>query len=289
MNLTDIIIKTINTIFQTLFSSIDTSIYSFLDDIVFVDSSILHESFMSKIFGTNSSNGLLLIVNSLLVGFLIYYGIRLLYSHYIGIQIERPYQFIFKIIIFGICINCSYFILEQFININSLLSSSLREVGENIFNCNISFSELINKLNQSISSDNSSFNIFSFDGIIKSFSSISLLNLIFSYALRYIMLKVFILITPFAILTLVNSSTSWFFKMYLRTIISLLLLQSLVSIILIVIFTFNLDNTDVFSQLMYIGGIYALIRANSYIKELIGGISTDISNNLNFSKNLIYK
>ena len=289
MNLTDIIIKTINTIFQTLFSSIDTSIYSFLDDIVFVDSSILHESFMSKIFGTNSSNGLLLIVNSLLVGFLIYYGIRLLYSHYIGIQIERPYQFIFKIIIFGICINCSYFILEQFININSLLSSSLREVGENIFNCNISFSELINKLNQSISSDNSSFNIFSFDGIIKSFSSISLPNLIFSYALRYIMLKVFILITPFAILTLVNSSTSWFFKMYLRTIISLLLLQSLVSIILIVIFTFNLDNTDVFSQLMYIGGIYALIRANSYIKELIGGISTDISNNLNFSKNLIYK
>lgn len=289
MNLTDIIIKTINTIFQTLFSSIDTSIYSFLDDIVFVDSSILHESFMSKIFGTNSSNGLLLIVNSLLVGFLIYYGIRLLYSHYIGIQIERPYQFIFKIIIFGICINCSYFILEQFININSLLSSSLREVGENIFNCNISFSELINKLNQSLSSDNSSFNIFSFDGIIKSFSSISLLNLKFSYALRYIMLKVFILITPFAILTLVNSSTSWFFKMYLRTIISLLLLQSLVSIILIVIFTFNLDNTDVFSQLMYIGGIYALIRANSYIKELIGGISTDISNNLNFSKNLIYK
>lgn len=289
MNLTDIIIKTINTIFQTLFSSIDTSIYSFLDDIVFVDSSILHESFMSKIFGTNSSNGLLLIVNSLLVGFLIYYGIRLLYSHYIGIQIERPYQFIFKIIIFGICINCSYFILEQFININSLLFSSLREVGENIFNCNISFSELINKLNQSLSSDNSSFNIFSFDGIIKSFSSISLLNLIFPYALRYIMLKVFILITPFATLTLVNSSTSWFFKMYLRTIISLLLLQSLVSIILIVIFTFNLDNTDVFSQLMYIGGIYALIRANSYIKELIGGISTDISNNLNFSKNLIYK
>lgn len=289
MNLTDIIIKTINTIFQTLFSSIDTSIYSFLDDIVFIDNSILNESFMSKIFGTNSSNGLLLIANSLLVGFLIYYGIRLLYSHYIGFQIERPYQFIFKIIIFGICINYSYFILEQFININSFLSSSLREVGENIFNCNISFSELIDKLNKSISPDNSSFSIFSFDGIIKSFSSISLLNLIFSYALRYIMLKVFILITPFAILTLINSSTSWFFKMYLRTIISLLLLQSLVSIILIVIFTFKLDNTDIFSQLMYIGGTYALIRANSYIKELIGGISTDINNNLNFSKNLIYK
>ena len=40
MNLTDVIIKTINSIFQTLFSSIDNSIYSFLDDIVFVDSNI---------------------------------------------------------------------------------------------------------------------------------------------------------------------------------------------------------------------------------------------------------
>ena len=289
INLTDIIIKTINSIFQTLFSSIDNSIYSFLDDIVFVDSNILNESFLQKIFGTSSSNGLLLIVNSLLVGFLIYYGIRLLYSHYIGLQLERPYQFVSKIIIFGICINCSYFILEQMININSFLSSSIREVGENIFNCNISFSELINKLNATISSEETNFNIFSFDGIIKSFASISLLNLVFSYSLRYIMLKVFILITPFAILTLINSSTSWFFKMYLRTIISLLLLQSLVSIILIVIFTFKFDTTDVFSQLMYIGGIYALIRANSYMKELIGGISTDISNNFNLSKSLISK
>ena len=247
MNLTDVIIKTINSIFQTLFSSIDNSIYSFLDDIVFVDSNILSDLFMQKVFGTNSSNGILLIVNSLLVGFLLYYGIRLLYSHYIGLQIERPYQFISKIIIFGICINCSYFILEQFISINSFLSSSIREIGENIFNCNISFSELINKLNASISPEDNNFNIFSFNGIIKSFASISLLNLIFSYALRYIMLK-----TPFAILTLINSSTSWFFKMYVRTIISLFLLQSLVSIILIVIFTFNFETTDIFSQLMYI-------------------------------------
>ena len=251
MNLTDVIIKTINSIFQTLFSSIDNSIYSFLDDIVFVDSNILSDLFMQKVFGTNSSNGILF-VNSLLVGFLLYYGIRLLYSHYIGLQIERPYQFISKIIIFGICINCSYFILEQFISINSFLSSSIREIGENIFNCNISFSELITKLNASISPEDNNFNIFSFNGIIKSFASISLLNLIFSYALRYIMLKVFILITPFAILTLINSSTSWFFKMYVRTIISLFLLQSLVSIILIVIFTFNFETTDIFSQLMYI-------------------------------------
>ena len=32
---------------------------------------------------------------------------------------------------------------------------------------------------------------------------------------------------------------------------------------------------------MYIGGIYSLSKANSYMRELIGGISTDISSNLN--------
>lgn len=289
INLTDVIIKTINNIFQNLFSSIDNSIFSFLDDLVFIDNNILNESFMQKIFGTNSSNGLLLIANSLLSGFLIYYSIKLLYMHFTGIQTERPYQFIFKIIIFGICANYSYFILEQLLNINSFLSSSIREIGENIFGNNISFSELINKLNSTISTSASEFNIFSFEGIIKSFTSISLFNLIFSYSLRYIMLKVFILITPFAILTLINTSTSWFFKMYLKTILSLLLIQSLVSIILLIIFTFNFDSNNIFSQLMCIGGIYALIRANSYMKELIGGISTDISNNFNFSSKLFFK
>ena len=48
MNLTDVIIKTINSIFQTLFSSIDNSIYSFLDDIVFINTDILNESFIQK-------------------------------------------------------------------------------------------------------------------------------------------------------------------------------------------------------------------------------------------------
>lgn len=37
---------------------------------------------------------------------------------------------------------------------------------------------------------------------------------------------------------------------------------------------------------MYIGGIYALVRANSYMQHLIGGISTDISNNFNISNKL---
>lgn len=285
-NLTTSIIETINSIFETLFSSIDTTIYSVLDELTFIYKNILNNSIFQKIFGSTGNNGLLVIANSLLVGFSLYYAIRLIYSYYMNLQIERPYQFIFKLLIFGIVMNCSYFICNQFIQINSFISDAIRTVGSNIFGHDISFSELINKLNY-LSIKEKEFNIFSFDGLIKSFISISLFNLIFSYSLRYIMVKVFILITPFAILSLINESTSWFFKTWLRTVLSLLFQQSLVAIILLIIFSFNFSSNNIISQLMCIGGIYALARANSYIRSLIGGISTDVSNNFNISSKFL--
>lgn len=285
-NLTTSIIETINSIFETLFSSIDTTIYSVLDELTFIDKNILNNSIFQKIFGSTGNNGLLVIANSLLVGFSLYYAIRLIYSYYMNLQIERPYQFIFKLLIFGIVMNCSYFICNQFIQINSFISDAIRTAGSNIFGHDISFSELINKLNY-LSIKENEFNIFSFDGLIKSFISISLFNLIFSYSLRYILVKVFILITPFAILSLINESTSWFFKTWLRTVLSLLFQQSLVSIILLIIFSFNFSSNNIISQLMCIGGIYALVRANSYIRSLIGGISTDVSNNFNISSKFL--
>ncbi len=285
-NLTTSIIETINSIFETLFSSIDTTIYSVLDELTFIDKNILNNSIFQKIFGSTGNNGLLVIANSLLVGFSLYYAIRLIYSYYMNLQIERPYLFIFKLLIFGIVMNCSYFICNQFIQINSFISDAIRTVGSNIFGHDISFSELINKLNY-LSIKENEFNIFSFDGLIKSFISISLFNLIFSYSLRYILVKVFILITPFAILSLINESTSWFFKTWLRTVLSLLFQQSLVSIILLIIFSFNFSSNNIISQLMCIGGIYALVRANSYIRSLIGGISTDVSNNFNISSKFL--
>lgn len=286
-SLTNSIIQTINSIFQILFSSIDNSIYEVLDELVFIDSDILNNSIFEKIFGTSTSNGLLVIANSLLIGFALYYGIRLLYSFYMNLQIERPYQFIFKLLIFGIVMNCSFSICQQFLELNSFISQAIQNLGSNLFGCHISFSELIHQLNDIISIGETDFNIFSFDGLMKGFISISLFNLIFCYSLRYVLLKLFVLLTPFAILSLINQSTSWFFKTWLRTIFSLLLQQILVAIILLLIFSVNLSSTDIFSKLLCIGGMYALIRANSYMRTLIGGISTDVSNNFNIGTSFL--
>lgn len=280
-DITQTIIDTINSIFNNLFSSIDNNLYSILDKLLFINEDILKESFLQNLLGNSFSKSLLIIANCLLFGFSLYYCFKLLFSHFSYIEIEKPYQFIFKLLIFGICINFSYFICEKILSINYLISSSICEVGKNIFNIDISFSNLLLELNSIISIEQSSFNIFSIDGLIKSFISLGLFNLVFSYSLRYILLKVFVLIAPFAFLTLINHSTSWFFKAWIRSFLSLLLLQSFVSIILIIIFSLDFNSKDLFCKFLYIGGIYALSKSNSYIRELLGGISTDISANLN--------
>lgn len=286
-SITQTIISTINTLFSSLFSSIDNNIYSVLDDIVFIKSDILNDNFMSTILGSSSTSGLIIIANSLLIGFSLFYIVRYAYSHYSSTETEQPFQFLFKLFIYTILANSSYFIMEQIININSLISLAIREVGENFFNCNISFSELILRLNNVITTDSNRLNFFSLDGLLKSFVSINLLNLLFTYSLRYVILKVFILITPFSFITLITSSTSWFFKAWFKSVLSLLLLQSLVSLILLVIFSTNFSTSDIFSKVICIGSIYALTKANSFIRELIGGISTEVSTNFNSLRYLI--
>ena len=74
LDITQVIIDTINTIFETLFSSIDNSLYSILDEITFIDSSILQDKNFENLFGTSSANGILLIANSFLLAFILYYA-----------------------------------------------------------------------------------------------------------------------------------------------------------------------------------------------------------------------
>ncbi len=280
-NMANIIITTINTILENLLSSIDNSLYSVLDDVTFISSDILETSYFQKILGMSASSGILVIANSLLFGFLIYFSIKYLLSHFYSIEIEAPYQFIFKLIFFGLAMNFSYFIIEQILDIFSNITLSIRSIGENIFNTQICFSSLINKINSTIGIDSNSINIFSVNGITKSILSFSLLSLVLSYSLRYIMIKVFVLLSPFAIISLSLNSTGWFFKAWFRNLFSLLLIQIIVSIVLLILFSMDYNSGELIIKFLYIGAIYALIRVNSFVREFIGGISTIVSPTVN--------
>lgn len=279
-NITQNIIEAINTILDNLFSSIDNSVYNILDDVTFVSSDIVNDSFFEKILGTSASNGILLISNSLLFGFLLYYAIRYLLAHFNYAQVERPTQFILKAIIYGICINFSYFFIEQILDISSIITLAIRGIGEDLFHKNICFAELILEINKTNILSSVPTDIFSIDGIIKSYLSLSLLNLVFTYSFRYVMLKIFILLTPFAILSLILENTSWFFKAWARNLFSLLFIQIIVAIVLLILFSMDFSSNNLMTKFIYVGAIYALIKSNSFVRDFIGGVSTTFSQNV---------
>jgi len=286
--ISSIISSTINEMFYKIFSSIDNSIYSVLDDFTFISTDILSDKYFSSIFGSSSKTGILLIANALVFGYLLYYAFKLLLSHLGVTQVERPAQFILKLIIYTICMNFSLFICEEIINLVSLISGSIRQVGENLYKNPICFAELIKELN-SLISIGESLEFFSLDGIIKSIISVGLLNLVITYAVRYVLIKVFVFLSPFALLSLCNKSTSILFKSWFKSFISLMLVQVFVAIILLLIFSLDFETNNTFSKFILIGAILILTKANTYVREMLGGIGTDVGMGLNNFKGMIIK
>lgn len=280
-DITENIINTINKIFENLFSSVDNSLYEVLDNLVFVDKNILNDKYFGKLFGTSTANGILLISNSLLIGIIIYYAARYMFSNFTYEKTENPFQFIFKCIIFGICMNYSFFIIEQILDLNNNVCSLIKEIGEDLWNKKICFTNLITEINENLSINKNNIDIFTLDGLIKGTITVSLLNLVFSYSLRYIMIKIFILLSPFAFLSLILNNTSYFFKSWYKNLFSLLFIQLIVSIILLLLFSMDYTKENLINKFIYIGGIYALIRSNSIVKELFGGISTTVQSGIN--------
>lgn len=277
----------INELFGNIFSSIDNSIYELLDKITFIDSSIIDNTSFSKLFGDKSTEGILLICNALILGIIIFYATNYLFSHLTYSKIQTPSQFIFKCVIFIGIMNESLWICSQIINIISLISSSIQYIGEQILGEEISFMNFIKKINDTIYTSSFILSITSFEGIIKSVTSIGFITLIFSYALRYIMIQIFVLLSPFVFLCLINDRTEWIFKSWIKAFISLLLEQVLIALILLLAFSMEFTSNDTLSQIIYIGIIYALMKANTYMYMLFGGITTSITNNFSmFNRNI---
>ena len=285
-NMSQVVINTINTIFRDLFKSIDANLFKILDDLTFINSNILHDKYFEKIFGSSATNGILLIANSLLIGYILYYSVKYLSSNFTFSRIENPIQFIFKLIIFGIAMNSSYFILQQILDINFNICGAIKSIGEDLFRQNIGFSNLIESINSNLKIAEDNLNIFSVDGIIKGTTTISLINLVTVYAVRYVIIKLLILISPFAILSLCLENTSFFFKLWIRNLFSMLFIQILVALILLIIFSVDYNSNDLMTKFIYIGGIHCLLKVNTFVREFMmgTGISTNVQNSIGLVK-----
>jgi len=264
---------------SNLLSSINQNIQKYLDDLIFVNEGITKN--IIPIIGATPFSGINLICNSLIYGFLLYYAISYLLSHITYTQIEKPFQFIFKLLLCAIALNFSEYLCSAVISLFSTISDIILDLYVLEVIPGISFSTFLDKVIPADYFTTNSFNLFNFDGILKSTISFGFLSLGVSYAVRYILLKVLVIICPFAILSLCSNKTSWFFKSWLKSFFALLFLQILVAIILVVCFIINKSEPlYIPSQLLHLGMIYSLFKANSFVKEFIGGFSTDVNLNI---------
>ena len=280
-NFTGSVLDTFNHIFRTVFLSIDDTIYSLLDELAFIKENILENDLFEKLI--DKTSGILLICNALILGVIIFYSINYLFSHLFISKIDSPSQFIFKLIVFTIAMNSSFWICEQIISIVSIITEIIQDIGKSLFSEDITFSNILQQINSKLYSGEFEINMASFDGIIKSFISVSFVNLAFSYSLRYVMVQVFVMISPFAFLCLINNKTEWFFKVWIKTFLSLILEQILIVFILLIAFSLDGLKNDI-SKILYIGIMYALMKTNNYMYMMFGGISTTVQQSINNMK-----
>lgn len=281
-----VILDTINSLCHSLFSSIDNAIFPLLDNLIFINPDITETNYLEKIMGQNANTGLLILANALLLAFILYYAIRRFTAFYNGQEVESPYQFFIRAIFIGILMNFSLSICSGIVSFSYEISDFICSLGDQLFNKTISFSSFINLLN---SDTTKNFNIFSIDGILASMLSISSFTLVLHFTFRYILTKVLILLSPFAFLCLLNRTTSGFFRSWLKSFLSLLLIQIIVALILLLPFAILKEgSSSMFHKLLLIGSFYALLKSNQFVKEFINGtgISTDFNSGINGIKSL---
>lgn len=271
MNLIQTIVDIINKLCTDLLSSIDKNIFPLLDELVFVDKTLLNTGDkMNKLLSNSPSSGVLLLANSLFTAFVLYYASRIMIAGLTGNSFESPSKFFMRAFLAGIAMNYSLSICTFLINSTNLVSTFFLELGKNIFKCDISFVTLISLLNTSATNI---FNAFSLDGILSGMLSISSFALIISFAYRYILIKVLVILSPFAILCLTTSYTEGLFKSWFKSLLSLLILQVIISIILLIPYALiNESSSTLFNKVLLVGCISALLKSNQFVKELIGGI-----------------
>lgn len=282
---TDIVNNSFSSLVNNLLTSVDNDVFSVLDELVFVNSSSITDkyviSFITKRFGMVS------LCQALLFAFLLYYIISYFFSLFTCSNFQKPLSFVFKLFVSAVLIHFSALVCEKTLDFFELLTNILRELSAFVFSSQLSFSLLYSNIQDTFfSASYQTFQFFSFNGIIKTTISFCFINLLFTYSVRFIFIKILVLISPFAFLSLALDQSSWIFKIWLKNFIGQLFIQLFICVILLIMFSFSDTSDLVIVKLLYLASIVCLIKASSFIKDFTSGFTSDISSSISSIKSL---
>ena len=271
------VLNTIQTMTNQIFTSIDKALIDVLDRLVYVDESLLRENTIF-IFTSKIEMTMRVIAESLLFGYVLYYITRYLLSRITAHNredLENPAVFFVKMVFVSIAIIYSTDLCKLIVEINNNITI---DFGNNLTSGGLlpTFSRFLHTVNYTLLGGQESINIFSIDGIFKGFVSFGTLNMTVSFALRYILIKVLIIISPIMFVSKVFSKTEKIFNMWIKAFVSLLLIQHLIAILLVLAGYLKIHYLSTFNKIAYIGIIYALSKSFYIFEKIFGAIAPDV-------------
>lgn len=268
MNVTDII-SNLNSVFEKMFKSIEGEVYEVLDNIMVIKSDILSIEPIDKII---SSSGFILIANSIILFLVVYYTFTVLISMYNGNKAENVYHLIIKLILVGILVNNSYFLIEQILNLNESLTLGVESLCEDLAGKKVCF----NSMKESILSikDFMKTDFLSLDGLIKGVLSFGTVTILINFCVRYVTIVFLIIISPIAFCLLASDLTSNIFLTWIKMLVVNLFSQVVLKIILVVPLMYK-DTGSIMYKIILVGTIYIIYKFNGFVKEFFSKFSKD--------------
>ena len=270
------LINNLNEMCRALFNSVDKNAFKYLDELAFLDENKFKTSTELDLIGNNVYEGIIGIAISILIGIALYYIINYFIKKIINEEIENPYTFIIKAIIAGFFIIYIKDIILFAISANNMISKEILNLTKTFFNEKVTFENILIKINEALYTQGQEFNVMSFDGIIKIYLIFGIINLIFEYSLRYVMIKIMFILSPVFIAFKANRKTKYLYNNWNKGIFSLLFMQNIIAIILVLSTRFMVSSIIPINKIIYIGMIYALIKVNVFVKEMFGGVSIEV-------------
>lgn len=266
------IITNLNYLLEKVFKSIEGEIFKTLDKLTIIGPEILKEEPLKNIVFENKVNGLVIIANTLILFFVIYYVFKQLIGIYNGNKIESIYVFIIRIIIVCIIVNFSYYICEEILNIFGILGESIDTYASDVINKKVTFENLkdsIINIENIINTD-----LVSLDGIIKGIISFGSVSILISFSVRYVTVIFLIIISPLAFVCLSSNLTSGIFNMWVKMLIVNLTVQIGIKLLIFIPLAYKNQN-DIIYKIVLVGTISLIYKFNIFIKELLARISNE--------------
>ena len=270
------LINNFNEMCRALFNSVDKNAFKYLDELAFLDENKFKTSTELDLIGNNVYEGIIGIAISILIGIALYYIINYFIKKIINEEIENPYTFIIKAIIAGFFIIYIKDIILFGISVNNMISKEILNLTKTFFNEKVTFENILIKINEALYTQGQEFNVMSFDGIIKIYLIFGIINLIFEYSLRYVIIKIMFILSPIFIAFKANRKTEYLYNNWTKGVFSLLFMQNIIAIILVLSTRFMVSSIIPINKIIYIGMIYALIKVNVFVKEMFGGVSIEV-------------